>query len=173
MTTQPHVVTDPQIPAGRLILDGIDIKDPLFGVSEAAKTFFGRSSHWVRWLEEQHALVYDGDPNCTHTKTVRKMRPEPVLDEAGKKVKNAEGKVKMVEKVGPVEEPYFDTKGRCKRCRGRRVGERRTPSGARIYSLADIELLAHALAQNGKITGTQLRLALTMVDTAARIWEYI
>jgi hypothetical protein len=31
-------------------------------VSEVAKDFFGRSSHWVRWLETQNAFVLDDVP---------------------------------------------------------------------------------------------------------------
>jgi len=185
--TVAHVVTDPAIPAGRFILEGVNVeKAPLFSVSELAKVFFGRSSYWVRWLEEQHAIVLDGDPQCSHTKTAKEMRPHPIIvteamqkrrklpaDTVGKPLLDKDGNKVTEEKMTDVQVPYFDTKGKCKRCKGQKVGERRTASGARTYSLADVEQVAHALAQAGKITGTQLRHALGVVDLEARIWEYI
>jgi hypothetical protein len=62
---------------------------------------------------------------------------------------------------------------RCTRCGGRAVGLRRTASGARVYDLADVEQIAHALAQNNKISGAQLHLALVLVKTSAKIAGYL
>lgn len=90
-------------------------KGPVFNVSEAAKVFFGKSAHWLRWQEERGKLVLDGNA----------------------------------------------------------VGTRRTGSQARIYTLSDIEEVAHALAQNGGIDGTQLNLTIRMVELSARVWRYI
>lgn len=36
--------------------------EPTFSVSEAAKVFFGKSSHWMRWREESGHFVLDGQP---------------------------------------------------------------------------------------------------------------
>lgn len=185
--TQPHVVSAPNIPSDRFILEGVNVdKAPLFSVSELSKVFFGRSSYWVRWLEEQHAIVLDGDPTCSHTKAAREMRPHPIivteaiatkkkLDRAliGKPLLDKDGNKVTEEKMTDVQVPVFDARGRCRRCKGQKVGERRTASGARVYSLADVEQVAHALAQAGKITGTQLRHALGVVHLEAQIWEYI
>lgn len=175
MSSKVKVVVDPRIPGDRLILEGIDVSlEPLFGVTDVAKVFFGRSPHWIRWLEEKHAFVINGDPNCSHTKHVRELRPVPVLDEDGEKILDAFGKKVTEEKMIWVDVGDFTPKtGRCKKCKGQKVGGRRTESGARIYSLADVELVAHALAQNRNIDGIQLQLALSVVEISARIWGYL
>jgi hypothetical protein len=56
---------------------------------------------------------------------------------------------------------------------GERVGGQRTDEGARRYNLADIEKMAHALAEKGAINGAQLTNALLLVQTEARVWGYI
>lgn len=56
---------------------------------------------------------------------------------------------------------------------GERVGADRSASGARTYNLADIERMAHALAQNGGIDGMQLLNALRIVQAQARIYGYL
>lgn len=61
---------------------------------------------------------------------------------------------------------YFDLDGEP-------VGDTRTSEGARRYNLADIEKMAHALASKGAITGSQLRNALMLVQTEARVYGYI
>jgi hypothetical protein len=53
---------------------------------------------------------------------------------------------------------------------GRPVADRKTPQGARIYRLADIELLAHALAEHHVISAMQLALALQAVQSVAGVW---
>lgn len=47
---------------------------------------------------------------------------------------------------------------------------KKTPAGARYYSLADIERMAHALAQTGGIDGAQLANTVLLVKTIARIY---
>lgn len=53
------------------------------------------------------------------------------------------------------------------------VGTRRTDSGARVYTLSDVELIAHALAEHGAINGRQLNDVLLLASTSARVWGYI
>jgi hypothetical protein len=52
-------------------------------------------------------------------------------------------------------------------------GVRRTDEGARYYTLADVEGIAHALCQKGDINATQRDLALFAVAVEARIFGYI
>lgn len=49
----------------------------------------------------------------------------------------------------------------------------RADGGARRYNLADIEKMAHALAQHGSIDGAQLNIALLMVQLQAQLWRHI
>jgi hypothetical protein len=56
---------------------------------------------------------------------------------------------------------------------GEDVSGHRTTQGARRYTLADVEKIAHALAEKDAINGAQLMNALLMVQTNARIWGYI
>lgn len=109
------LANQPIDPSVRL-LEGIDTMAPInkkpaptFSVLEVAKCFFGRSSHWIRWLEREGQFVLDGKP----------------------------------------------------------VGERRSGTGSRCYSLGDIEEIAHALYQNNAIDQTQLVLAITNVRNIA------
>lgn len=110
------VVTDTRLDPDSFLLTGIDVSGgPQFTVSEVAKVFFGRSSHWVRWLETQGAFMLDGQV----------------------------------------------------------VGAGRTAKGARVYSLADVEKMTHALAQQGKINGAQAANALHIVQTIGRVWGFL
>lgn len=52
---------------------------------------------------------------------------------------------------------------------GKKIKIRRTPAGARVYSLADIELIAHGLAQNRVISGQHAVLVLQAVAAFAKI----
>ncbi len=114
--TEYVVVLDERIPEDRLILEGINVSEaPTFTVSEVAKFFFGRSSHWVRWREKNGIFVFEGQ----------------------------------------------------------RVGNKRTDSDIRIYTLDDVEKMAHALAEQGHITATELSNILRLVLTEARVWGYI
>lgn len=54
------VVSDSRLPADRFIFDGIEVSEPVFTVSEVAKFFFARSSHWIRWRERQGHFTLDG-----------------------------------------------------------------------------------------------------------------
>lgn len=53
------------------------------------------------------------------------------------------------------------------------VGLRRNDKKGRVYTLSDIEEIAHALAQNGAITGSQLRLTLLLVKVQAQMNQYL
>lgn len=52
------------------------------------------------------------------------------------------------------------------------VANRRTERNHRIYSLYDVERMAHALAQNGIIDGQQLHQAMVVVRYMSYIWGY-
>lgn len=57
--------------------------------------------------------------------------------------------------------------------RGEAVGNRRTSQGVRVYSLSDVEKMARALAEHDRIDGLQLRHALQLVYSEAKLWGYI
>lgn len=56
---------------------------------------------------------------------------------------------------------------------GEPLPDRRTDAGFRYYTLADIERMAHALAQNGGIDGGTLQAIIDQVKTSCRIYGYI
>lgn len=57
---------------------------------------------------------------------------------------------------------------------GKPVGRRRTASGyGRTYTLSDVEEIAHALAQKGAISTTQLRQTLLLVMIRAEMSGYL
>lgn len=56
---------------------------------------------------------------------------------------------------------------------GEQVGTQRTPKGARLYDLADVEKMAHALAEGDHIDATQLSNILKLVLIEATIWGYL
>jgi hypothetical protein len=45
--------------------------------------------------------------------------------------------------------------------------------GHRRYNLADIEKMAHALAEKGAMSSAQLRRTLRLVEMEARLWDYL
>jgi len=92
---------------------------PNFSVQEAAKSFFARSSDWLRWRYREAKEFPDG---------------YFVLD-------------------GVVLEP------------------KRNPKGQRYYTLADIERMAHALAQTGAIDGEMFANIMETVLNVARLYE--
>lgn len=48
---------------------------------------------------------------------------------------------------------------------------KKAPSGYRYYTLADIERMAHALAQNGVLDGTELSMVIQLVKLVSQIWK--
>lgn len=56
---------------------------------------------------------------------------------------------------------------------GKPVAQGRTEQGSRKYSLGDIELMAHGLAQQEAISGAQLRRALALIQIEAEIYDYL
>lgn len=124
---------------------------PHFTVSEAAKFFFKRSSHWIR-LQENSGLVKRTLPCKTCNGSGRTAQYNPDL---GRNVS-----------------------ARCPTCLGKkvqtyRVASHRTAGGARYYDLADIEDLSQALYENGVIDEEQLRQALGIARLQGRLWTYI
>jgi hypothetical protein len=156
VTTETLVVTDAALDPDKFMLDGIDTsKNPHFTVSEVAKVFFARSSHWIRWLETKHAFILDStDPSCPHG--------EPDPNEPGETLSWMEP-VTLHGQIISV----------CTHCSGEDTAARRTEKGARVYTLGDIEKMTHALAGGGHISGAQASNALHLVRTCARIWEYL
>lgn len=55
---------------------------------------------------------------------------------------------------------------------GVEVGTTRTPVGARVYTLTDIEQVAHALASNHAINGAHVVNVLLVVQAMARLYGY-
>jgi hypothetical protein len=56
------VITDARVDAEKFVLHGIDTsKAPVYSIGEAAKVFFARTSHWIRWLEREGKLTLDGE----------------------------------------------------------------------------------------------------------------
>lgn len=53
---------------------------------------------------------------------------------------------------------------------GQPVGVHRTPKGARVYDLADVEKMAHALAAERHITGEELSNILKLALLEAKVW---
>lgn len=59
------------------------------------------------------------------------------------------------------------------RVNNQEVGTGRSDANSRRYSLADIEKVAHALAVNGAISSTQLKVASELLHWQGRLWKYI
>lgn len=130
--------------------DVADDAGPKFSVGEMSKFFFLRGSYWVRWLDRK-AAEGSGCPKCDGT-----------------------GRLAVHHKDGS------EGSRRCPRCEGAGKvpwpdwGEaRRTESGARYYTLSDIEALAHKVAQQGIITPADLRLTLLLVKVQAQMARLI
>ena len=56
---------------------------------------------------------------------------------------------------------------------GVKIEEKRTEAGARVYTLADVERMAHALAQNEALDGRALTNVIMIVKWQARLYEVI
>jgi hypothetical protein len=117
---------------------------PRFSVSEASKFFFGNGPDWLRW----------------------RMRPDDHKTRGpdGKFLRNDDGSFVMV--PGNFPEGFFVLDGIP-------IQPKRSEAGARYFTLADIERMATALAQNGFMDGTQLTNVMVLVKTCARIYGYI
>lgn len=61
------------------------------------------------------------------------------------------------------------------RLNGKRVGATRQKGSndRRTYTLRDVEMMSHALAERGQIDGTELRRILRAVKALAQLHEYI
>lgn len=160
MSDASIVVTDPRLPVDKFILDAVEERElgrleeaPRFTVSEIAKVFFGKSPHWVRWREKKGFFILDGSPDCTHSEGYQGIDEDTDLE------------------ITKFRTLIID--GKCANCGGIDVTGHRTEVGARSYTLADVEKMAHALAQQGGINGAELGHALLAVQTVARVWGYL
>lgn len=120
---------------------------PIFTISEMAQFFFARTKHWVRWLESQGRMAQIKDPEkaCRTCKSDRTV-PSP----------------------GPAKALLP-----CPKCTIP-VGTRRTEGmNGRAYTLGDIEEIAHALATNATISGTQLRHTLKILRVQGEMHGYL
>lgn len=170
--TALSLIVDPTLDADGLMLEGIDTTSgPLFSVSETAKFFFDRSSHWIRWLESCNYPVKDTEKTAAARKKAREK---------------AKAKGRPVKKVDPYYKacgmnPAQHSTGLARKHKGHwRMmldGELLTPirtgSNARKYDLSVIEKIAHALASHNVIDGNQLRQALTIVRAQAEMHGYL
>jgi len=61
------------LPKSKMLLNGVDVSEgPIFTVSEVAKIFFARTSHWVRWKDKEGAFVFEGEYVGGFRTTVKK-----------------------------------------------------------------------------------------------------
>lgn len=84
-----------------------------------------------------------------------RMRPDD------KKIVNEDGTTTIVK--GKYPDGYFILDGK-------KIEPKRTPAGARYFTLADIERMAHALAQGGHIDGAELTNIVVLVKTCAKVY---
>lgn len=56
---------------------------------------------------------------------------------------------------------------------GQPIDITRTENGRRVYTLPDVEKMAHALAQNGYLSGEQLVNVLLQIQQQAKVWGYL
>lgn len=151
---EPVVLVEPEllVPEGkRFITDDSMFKpdkdgrlSPHFSVLEVAKVFFGCGPDWFRW----------------------RMRPDDhkVKGPDGKYLRNPDGTFVM--EKGDYPEGYFVLDGE-------KIEPKRTEAGARYFTLADVERMAHALAQGGQIDGAQLTNTVMMVKACAKIYRFV
>jgi hypothetical protein len=85
-----------------------------------------------------------------------RMRPDD------KRIKNKETGVVTIKK-GKYPEGYLILDGQ-------KIEPKRTDAGARYFTLADVERMAHALAQGGHIDGAQLTNVIVLVKTVAKTY---
>lgn len=117
------------------------LPNPHFSVQEVSKVFFGNGADWLRW----------------------RMRPDDkkVKGEDGEYLRNEDGSYVM--EKGDYPDGYFVLDGEP-------MTFKRTKAGSRYFTLADIERMAHALAQGGHIDGAQLTNIVVVVKTVAKIY---
>jgi hypothetical protein len=56
---------------------------------------------------------------------------------------------------------------------GELVGDRRTPSGFRYFTLADIEKMGHSLVQQGAMSAGRLGHVVMIIKYVAKMWQII
>jgi hypothetical protein len=56
---------------------------------------------------------------------------------------------------------------------GKPIEITRTENGRRSYTLPDVEKMAHALAQQGMLSGEQLLNVLLQIQQSAKVWGYL
>lgn len=147
---EPLVVAEPELltPQGKRFwtsdemfpIDKDGLESPHFSVQEVSKFFFGKGADWLRW----------------------RMRPDDkkVKGEDGTYLRNPDGSF-VIEK-GDYPDGYFILDGSP-------MDFKRTTAGARYFTLADIERMAHALAQGGHIDGAQLANIILLVKICSKV----
>lgn len=160
MTAQEDVrvaVVDPRVDPARLSLADVDTSTKpgsLYTVGEVARVFFGLSAHWLRWRERQGLFVLGGgDPSCRHQRRLAESK------RVGRHV------VSQERTIDP------DT-NLCSLCGGRALGTRNRRD-ERLYTLSDVEQIAHVLAAAGHLDGERLRNTLVLLEIEARVWGYV
>lgn len=146
------VLTDPRIDPERLMLAGVD--------TEVVDPKTGKSRGPVFTVSEMAKFFFD---RTNHW--VRWLESMPETEEDPKKP----GKMIAIPDTKGVPFWFTDpTTGE-----RRKVGQRRNEKAARLYTLSDVEEVAHALAQNGHISGTQLRQTLLLVQVSAEMRGFL
>lgn len=136
---------------------------PNFAVQEVAKCFFGREADWLRWrMRPDKAKQSRRCPDCAGE--------GKILGKNGSRTR----KCPTCKGEGTVVPPQTYPDG-CFILDGKPMEFKRKPSPtgsetARYFTLADIERMAHALAQQGIIDGTRLSLIVLQVQACARTW---
>lgn len=139
---EPLVVADPELvnQFGRFVVD-----DSMFRPDKDGLLF----PHFS--VQEVAKTFFGNGPDWLRWR----MRPDD------KRVKQPDGSVLVVK--GKYPEGYFILDGK-------KIEPKRTDAGARYFTLADVERMAHALAQGGHIDGAQLQNIVVLVKTLAKVY---
>lgn len=188
--TPEVVIEDPRIERGRMMYEDLAYEDgPQFRIGEVTKFFFGRTDHWLRWLQKvipskdkPNYLILNGREvgtrktamPCAVCKTPHGKCIE-IAQEAVSRAVEIRALLEKAEAEGDVEaREALDAEANalhpacCGECGGPDTHD--FENGPRVFGLRDVEEIAYALAQQGRIDGVQLRNALVALDTVGRIW---
>jgi hypothetical protein len=170
---------------------GLEI--PHFSVQEVAKCFFGKGADWLRWRSRPDK---ERDVRCPHCKGTGKVQIEEKKRPGTCSNCKGRGRTTIPQQYPhgyflldgkPLEFKRLPSGVKCSKCKGTGqlktrqcsacdgVGKVIDPDAhtARYYTLADIERMAHALAQQGIIDGTRLAHTILMAKVNARLYGVI